>query len=103
MLNENKNIVSAFYKKNWWNSWKYCIPTANGYRNILVDYWEKMKLNEDYKKGYNAAICDAIEYLKNEFIDVPENDNPHIESSKILNLEEFVWDFKRKLKKNINV
>lgn len=63
----------------------------------------KMKLNEDYKKGYNAAICDAIEYLKNEFIDVSENDNPHIESSKILNLEEFVWDFKRKLKKNIDV
>lgn len=41
MLNENKNIVSAFYKKNWQNSQKYCIPTANGYRNVLVDYYEQ--------------------------------------------------------------
>lgn len=52
----------------------------------------------EFEKGYNTALEKTIKYLYDNLMYVPEDDNPHVESCKITNLEEFVNDFIKHIK-----
>lgn len=56
-----------------------------------------MKFTTAYSKGWDDAVEKAVKYLYTNLIYVPEEDNPHVEGSKIENLDMFISDFKKNM------
>lgn len=69
--------------------------------NLDCSYCNRNERVGDYIKGATEQkqidIEKAVKYLYANLIYVPEEDNPHVEGSRIENLDMFISDFKKNM------
>lgn len=75
------------------------------FQDELIKIEEKQTTYKRYEQvlgeGYTIAISNAVEYLRKELIYVTDNDNPHVQGSKIESLDEFLTNFTNEMQKKV--